>query len=628
MTQSLRPSAPAPSPYALPPVTLYDCLRGLAQRSPGAVALLAPDRRPLTYAALLAQVQHTVAQLLACGIGREDRVAVVAPNGPEQATAILGTAVGATCAPLNPGYTAPEFTYHFTRLGARALVTHSREGVAAEAARALGIAVLVLQPALAEPAGAFMLQGQLRPLSGPGGPAQPDDVALMLHTSGATAHPKLVPLTHRHLLASAANFQPVLQLTAADRCLNLLPFYHIHGFNAALLSSLVGGASVVCTPGFSAAHFFEWLTEYQPTWYTAGPATHQTILALARENPAALKAHSLRFLRSGGAALPLAALTALEELLRVPIIEGYGMTEANPIACNPLPPRLRKLGSVGVAAGPEIAIMAPGGGALLAPGLVGEIVVRGPSVIAAYAGDPLANVESFIGDWLRTGDQGYLDEDGYLFLTGRLKEQINRGGDKVSPGEVEAALLDHPAVTHAVAFALPDPRLGEEVAAAVVLQPGAVVDELALRQFAGERLAEYKVPRRIVTLPELPLGPTGKVLRVGLAQRLNLTLPDHELVLPGYEPPAGELETRLAEVWRQLLGRARVGRQDRFLDLGGDSLLATQLVVRVAEAFALDLSLLDFFDAPTLAEQATLLDMLLAARPPEAPGSALQSGSL
>jgi hypothetical protein len=259
---------------------------------------------------------------------------------------------------------------------------------------------------------------------------------------------------------------------------------------------------------------------------------------------------------------------------------------------------------------------------------VGEVVVRGPTLMPGYDDDAAANAAAFVDGWFRTGDQGYLDAGGYLFITGRLKELINRGGEKVAPAEVEAVLAMHPSVLHAAAFAVPDAALGEVVGAAVVLRPGHTLDELALRHWAAERLAEYKVPRRIVAVAALPKGPTGKVQRVGLAEKLGLTAPEPEPVLPVEALPHGAIETRLAEIWRRVLRRAQVGRRDRFLDLGGDSLLATQLVARVAEAFALDLSLVDFFDAPTIAEQAALLALLL---PPAAlPESATEhiSGSV
>jgi acyl-CoA synthetase (AMP-forming)/AMP-acid ligase II len=410
--------------------TLFDCLRAQAQRTPHAWALLAPGRRPLTYAALLAQVQHTVAQLLVFGVGRGDRVAVVVGNGPEQAAAILGTAAGATCAPLNPGLTAAEFSYHLARVGARALIVHDNE-TAVRAARGLDIPVLALVASLTSPAGSFTLQGELRPLSGPGGAAQPDDVALLLHTAGASARARLVPLTHRHLLLSAQYFQPVFRLSPADRALNILPYYQVHGFSAGLMASLLAGASVVCTPDFSAPQFLDWLREYQPTWYTASPVQHETILAWASEPGGAVPPASLRFMRSGGAALPAGMARALEERFRVPVLEGYGVTEADPIASNPLPPRARKPGSVGPSVGPELGIMTSGGGSLLPPGAVGEVVVRGPSVMTGYAGDALANVERFTGDWLRTGDRGYLDEDGYLFLSSHVNDSARDGqGDR------------------------------------------------------------------------------------------------------------------------------------------------------------------------------------------------------
>jgi acyl carrier protein len=295
----------------------------------------------------------------------------------------------------------------------------------------------------------------------------------------------------------------------------------------------------------------------------------------------------------------------------VPVIEAYGMTEAaHQMASNPLPPRARKPRSVGQAAGPQVAIMSEGTAALLPSGGRGEIVIRGPNVTAGYSNNPEANARAFTDGWFRTGDQGYLDDDHYLFITGRLKELINRGGEKIAPGEVEEALLDHPGVAQAVAFAVPDTRLGEDVAAAVVARPGAAPTATELRRFVSLRLADYKVPRQVLILDEIPKGPTGKMQRIGLADKLGLSA-EPDRVLAEYAPPANDIEELLAELWQAVLLRDRVGRHDRFLDLGGDSLLATELVARVEGAFQMELSILEFFDAPTVAEQAALVEAWL-----------------
>jgi acyl-CoA synthetase (AMP-forming)/AMP-acid ligase II len=280
---------------------------------------------------------------------------------------------------------------------------------------------------------------------------------------------------------------------------------------------------VSCTPGFSAFRFFDWLAEVKPTWYTAVPTMHQAILMRARGHEAELRAAGLRFIRSSSASLPPQVMAQLEEAFAAPVIEAYGMTEAtHQMAANPLPPRARKPGAVGVAAGPEIAIMADDG-ALLPQGAIGEVVIRGPNVTPGYDRNPEANAKAFTDGWFRTGDQGRLDEEGYLFLTGRLKELINRGGEKVSPLEVDTVLMDHPAVQQCVTFAMPHDKLGEEVAAVVVLAEGQAASEQEIRSFAGERLAAFKVPRRVVFMNEIPKGATGKLQRIGLAEKLGLT---------------------------------------------------------------------------------------------------------
>ncbi|MBV8613831.1 MAG: AMP-binding protein, partial [Acetobacteraceae bacterium] len=345
----------------------------------------------------------------------------------------------------------------------------------------------------------------------------------VLHTSGTTSRPKIVPLRHVNVTASAYHIGATLRLTHEDVCLNIMPLFHIHGLIAATLSSLAAGASVFCTPGFNAFRFFTWFEEARPTWYTAVPTMHQAILGLAGRHAEAIKAGRLRFIRSSSSSLPPQVMEAMEQTFGVPVIESYGMTEAaHQMASNPLPPGERYPGSVGVAAGPEIAIMDEAGN-LLAPGELGEVVIRGRDVTAGYENNPEANAKAFTNGWFRTGDQGVLDDQGYLRLTGRLKELINRGGEKVSPIEVDVVLMDHPAVAQCLTFALPHPMLGEEVAAAIVLEEGASVQDHELRAFAAERLAPFKVPRKFVFLNEIPKGATGKLQRIGLAEKLGMS---------------------------------------------------------------------------------------------------------
>lgn len=497
----------------------------LAAGAVGAPAIGAPGRPWLTYGALQALVVRTVADLNAMGIGRGDRVALVLPNGPEAASAFATVACGATTAPLNPAYTTDEFAYYLGDLDARALVTQAgTDSPAREAALIRGIPVVELVPDADGPAGAFTVVPPER-LVGRAehpGPAAADDVALVLHTSGTTSRPKIVPLRHVNVTASAYNIADTLALAAEDRCLNIMPLFHIHGLIAATLASLAAGASVCCTPGFNAFRFFPWFSEARPTWYTAVPTMHQTILELAPRNQAVIAAGRLRFVRSSSSSLPGPVMTAMEAAFGVPVIESYGMTEAaHQMASNPLPPRPRFPGCVGLPAGPEIAVM-DADGSLLPSGAIGEVVIRGRNVTAGYENNPAANASAFTKGWFRTGDQGVLDAGGYLRLTGRLKELINRGGEKVSPLEVDEVLMDHPAVAQCLTFAVPHPKLGEEVGAAIVLRAGSAAKDTELRAFCGERLAAFKVPRRIVFVAEIPKGATGKLQRIGLAEKLGL----------------------------------------------------------------------------------------------------------
>ena len=493
-----------------------------------AAAILSPERRALSFGAFRELADATVAKLNAVGIGRGDRVAIVLPNGPEVATAFVAVACGATTAPLNPAYRAEEFDFYLSDLRAKALIVAAGEdGPAVEVARRHGAAVLRLTTSADRPAGWFALDAD----SGTGtaaqtGAAQADDEALVLHTSGTTSRPKIVPLLQRNLTASARHIQTTLALTPEDRCLNVMPLFHIHGLIAAVLSSLSAGASIYCTPGFNALRFFHWLDDGEPTWYTAVPTMHQAILPRAERNPEILAKSKLRFIRSSSASLPAQVMLALERTFDAPVIESYGMTEAtHQMTSNPLPPAPRKPGSVGIAAGPLVRVC-DDAGMFLPADAEGEVVISGPNVTPGYEANPDANLKSFFEAdgccWFRTGDQGVMDADGYLRITGRLKEIINRGGEKVSPLEVDEVLMDHPAIAQVVTFAMPHAKLGEEVACAVVLRDGMAVVEQEIRSFAAGRLADFKVPRRVVILDEIPKGATGKLQRIGLAEKLGL----------------------------------------------------------------------------------------------------------
>ena len=498
----------------------------LSTGADAALAIGAPSRQALTHGALRDLVARTVATLNSFGVGRNDRVAIVLPNGPEMAACFLAVASGTASAPLNPAYRGEEFEFYLGDLDAKLLIAMSGVDTPARAAaQKLGVPVAELVPDLAAGAGSFTLQapaGAVASAAANGGFAQPDDVAMVLHTSGTTSRPKIVPLSQRNLCASARNIRRTLAFNAQDRGLNIMPLFHIHGLIAGVLAPVSAGSEVFCSPGFDALKFFGWMDECHPTWYTAVPTMHQAILTRAGRNKEIIAKNPLRFLRSSSSSIPPQVITELEAVFGAPLIEAYGMTEAtHQMASNPLPPAKRKPGSVGLAAGPEIEIMDEAGN-ILAPDAVGEIVIRGQNVTTGYQNNPKANAEGFTNGWFRTGDQGVKDAEGYVSLTGRLKEIINRGGEKISPREIDEIIMDHPAVSQVVCFAVPHPKLGEEVGAAVVLKEGATATEKDIQAFVATRVADFKVPKKLLILPEIPKGATGKLQRIGLAQKLGL----------------------------------------------------------------------------------------------------------
>ncbi|HXQ30081.1 MAG TPA: acyl--CoA ligase [Gemmatimonadales bacterium] len=489
-----------------------------------AVAIGSPGGRPLTFGALRAAIGRTVKSLSAYGIAPNDRIAIVLENGPEAAVAFLAVAVGATAAPLNPSYRAEEFEFYLTDLHAKLLIVgQDSASPALGVASKLGIPVARVVAHPEQGAGTFSLEfSGAGPRAGKALVPSSEDVALVLHTSGTTSRPKIVPLTQRNLVASVRNIRATLQFSPDDRGLCIMPLFHIHGLMTGLLAPLSAGGAVWCTPGFNTLKFFTWMAEAHPTWYSGVPTMHQAILLRAGHHAGTIRENPLRFVRSSSSALPRPVFAQLEAVFHAPVVESFGMTEAaHQVTSNPLPPEPRRPGTVGPAAGPAVQILDEEGDAV-APGMPGEIVIRGENVMSGYENNPVANAEAFVHGWFRTGDQGVMDADGYVSITGRLKEIINRGGEKISPREVDEILMTHPAVHQCVTFALPHEMLGEEVAAAIVLRAGAAATDKELRQFAAVHLADFKVPRKILILQEIPVGATGKLQRIGLAAKLGL----------------------------------------------------------------------------------------------------------
>ncbi len=478
------------------------------------LALVVPDGPRLTYRQLREEVWRGAEALASRGLRRGDRVALVYPNSAEAVVLFLAAATVGTAAPLNPAYKADEFRFYLEDTRARGLLVPP--GQAAAARQALPDGALVVEAAFDE-------HGRLGFPNGAGGsgrvqPPDSDDVALVLHTSGTTSRPKMVPLRHRNLAAAVANIVPSYRLGGEDVSLCLMPLFHVHGLVASTLAALGSGGTVVVPPRFSPFEFWGLAREHDVTWFSAVPTIHQMLTTRsARARPEG--ALRLRFARSCSSALAPELMTRLEDLLGVPVLEAYGMTEAShQMASNPLPPDRRQPGSVGRGTGVSIAVLDEDGSAL-PPGMPGEVAVRGPSVMDGYEANPSANDEAFVEGWFRTGDQGTLDGDGYLTLQGRLKELINRGGEKIAPREIDEVLLRHPAVAEAVTFGVPHPAWGEEVAAAVVLRSQVGTRELT--DFCRKHLADFKVPRELHVVTEIPRTATGKIQRRHVAAALK-----------------------------------------------------------------------------------------------------------
>jgi acyl-CoA synthetase (AMP-forming)/AMP-acid ligase II/acyl carrier protein len=590
---------------------LYSLIQEHAEKTPDAPAILAPGRQPITYQRLADQLEAVALQLNQLGFRSSDRVAVALPNSPEMATAYLAISSVCTCAPLNPAYQKDEFTFGMKDLQAKALVTcYGSDHPGRKAAANLGIPVLHLLPD-AKYAGLFSFSSDL-PVDG--SVSRPilaglDEIALVLHTSGTTSRPKIVPLTHRNVFYSVRNIADTYALAPSDCCLNMMPLFHIHGLIGALSASLTAGASVIFTAGFNPNQVIGWLSDLAPTWYTAVPTIHQAILDQAHRQPEKVQTR-LRFIRSCSSSLAPQLARDLEATFGVPVLEAYGMTEAtHQMTSNPLPPKTRKLGSVGQPTGTTSISILDEQGNTLPRNTLGEICIRGDNVMTGYEKNPAANASSFVDGWLRTGDRGVIDEDGYLFIQGRLKELINRGGEKISPREIDEVLLTHPAVEQAVTFAVPHPTLGEDVAAAVVLRDGHTLSMQELRQFAASHLVDFKVPRQIIFVPEIPKGPTGKIQRIGLAEKLKRELED--LRFPNSGSPFSSvtpLEADISTIWLEVLHLEKIDVHDHFLALGGDSIQASIILLTLNERYRAKLALEDFFSDPTIATLANIIE--------------------
>jgi acyl-CoA synthetase (AMP-forming)/AMP-acid ligase II len=493
----------------------------LIQAAPGeSTAIVLPESGVrITYRQLRDQVTAMADSLASMGIGKGDRVATYLPNGLPTVVSFLAGAIAGTAAPLNPGYREDEVNFYLEDTNARVLLLppDGAEG-ARKAAEARGVPVYNLE---------MDATGFVRIGGAPNGKASgkkavapsPDDVALVLHTSGSTGRPKRVPIMHKNITASTMNIVATYTLSPKDVSLCVMPLFHVHGLVASTLATLLSGGTVVVPNKFNPLSFWRTVRDTGATWYSAVPTIHNLLLSRAgNDRPAG--AEGLRFIRSCSASLPAEMMAQMESVFGVPVLEAYGMTEAShQMSSNPQPPAARKPSSVGPGTGVKLGIMNEAGD-LLPTGERGEVVIQGPNVVSGYENNPEANAKSFTNGWFRTGDQGFLDSDGYLTLTGRIKELINRGGEKIGPREIDEVLLSHPAVAEAVCFGVPHPAWGEEVEAAIVLKEEFkdTTKESDIMAFCKERLAEFKRPKKLHITTAIPRTATGKIQRGAVAK--------------------------------------------------------------------------------------------------------------
>lgn len=581
--------------------TMAGQIAGIARTAPHAPAILAPGFAALDFGALARQMSAAAEALAGFGFSKGSRIALALPNGPHATVALLSVLGCATCVPLNPAVDEATLRSVCRRLRVDAIVVTGEASQQFHAIAAdLGVAMIVLSESLPDAAGVFVLACASPRTPVPCRATEPEDIALVLATSGTTGQPKVVPLTQRNQFESARSRMLGFCLTPRDRALCVTPLFTASAIRRTLLPTLAAGGSVVCPREFDAERILDWFVEFAPTFYAAGPAVHRAVLE-AMERRGVVPRHTLRFVFTSTTAMPPELHTRFEDSLGVPLIQTYATTEAGTIAQNPLPPGERRFGSVGLPHSAEVAIVGDDG-RRVGSGESGEIVVRGPLLFGGYEDDPEANRQAFVGDWFRTGDLGYADSDGYLYLCGRLKETINRGGFKVAPAEVDAALLRHPDVIDAATFGISHPSLGEDVIAAVVLRQGAETTLQDVRDFAFTRLAQFKMPTRLVAVSAIPKGASGKVRRHTLADQLGIP------ARPPHVSPKDERQSIVAALFAEVLGAVDVGGLDNFFVLGGDSLRAAQLVARVNARFGCMLSGASLFLRPTVAEFAAEID--------------------
>jgi acyl-CoA synthetase (AMP-forming)/AMP-acid ligase II len=556
-----------------------------------AFADIAENAPCLSYGDVASLVDAIAMQLCLEEFSASERIAVTTPRGKDGLLAFLAVSSYAICCPLDPRLLGDELVSALRDLDVVAVIDATGEQRIADIASSLGIPLRKLrlsELSLDRPAGV-----------GPSGTTGADDIALLLQTSGTTSKPKHVALTHSNVLAAAKAIGSNYLIGPSDLCINPMPHHHVHGLISAGISSLLAGASQFCAPSFAPASFDKALEKLSPTWFTGSPAFHLGLLDFYKANGRAPRCRSLRFIRSSSAPFPASAIAPYESLFGVPLLENYGMTEtASTVCSNLLPPRPRKQGSVGCPIGAEIRIVDAVRRKVEA-GTEGEVLLRGPSVITTYASGE-SGPDHFADGWLRTGDVGRLDEDGCLFILGRTKELIKRGGHSVYPLEVDSAIQSHLEVAEAISFSLEHPTLGEELVAAFVPRADSLIDGDDVRRFLEGKLSTYKIPIAILRVAEIPKNATGKTARRSMRAAFA-----EKFAIQG-APAASELENELLKSWRVVISKSELGVTDNVFVHGADPIRA-QRICDEMRSVARPLMLKDIIRNPTVREQALLL---------------------
>jgi acyl-CoA synthetase (AMP-forming)/AMP-acid ligase II/acyl carrier protein len=582
--------------------TIYQVIEDHTRQNPHSIAIFSTvHQNSLTYQDLWKLINNIHQQLGYLGVTKNHKIALLASaNSAETATAILAFSSCATCVVINPQLTERELTEYLSQLSIQMIFYFPEYTyLVNQVANKLNLKPIEL---IREPnsVGKFNLAIEEEKHFQQNNFTQENDLALIFATSGTTGRSKLVPLTHKSLYYCCENTAKILQLSEQDICLNMIPLYHVHGIVTNFFLPLFSGGKVCLNGDFNPDLFLDWLTESQATWYSVSPPIHQIILNIIQEKGLENRQIHLRFIRSGAASLSSQIITALEQLLNIPLIEAYGMTEIPNLTSNRL--ELRKLNSVGKTIGSEIAIIDELGN-FLPQGEIGEVIVKGENVISSYLNNDEVSQNSFINGWFRTGDLGYLDEDSYLFLQGRIKEIINRGGNQIAPQEIDNLLLQLPQIKEAVTFPIPHKSLGEDLVSAVVLHKDLYISPPNIREYLSKLLAEFKIPSQIILVPEIPKGTTGKVQRFKLADVLKT----YYYQPRNYAPPITKNQKLLVEIWTEVMGET-IGIYDNFFERGVDSIRAMMIINRLEQKTGKNLQIHLVFNYPTIAEICQFLE--------------------